>query len=255
MRALLPTLVLASCLGAGPLLAQVTTTLTLTPGANGIQATMISPTGGIPFTSPPRIAQWTGTITVQLDDAFHPTTLTIVSASLVAPSSGSYTPAVGGQTLGPPAPASYSLAGGNGYPLITAFRDTQGSLAGGPIALAGSGGAFSFAPGATAFGLSTAIDWQYSSLPGGRNGLHSSLPNLASASGSLTTDGATLSLLLPTDATFHMDFPYPSQPTRAADYHFFGTFTATGVIPEPSTVAIALVGAGLLGLVARRRGV
>ena len=55
------------------------------------------------------------------------------------------------------------------------------------------------------------------------------------------------------DATFHVDFPFVSQPTRSADYHLFGTFTATGVIPEPSTVAATLVGTTLLGLVARRR--
>ena len=135
MRTLLAVLVLAASSGTAPLPAQVTTTLTLTPGANAIQVTSSLPFfQGIPQQTGSDVTQWTGTITVQFDNAFAPTSMTIVAANLVAQDSGSYFPW--------PAPVNFAPANyGFDYffsplRLNAALREEQATLASSPLALA-----------------------------------------------------------------------------------------------------------------------
>ena len=249
-------LCLAVGLAAAPLAAQVTATLTLTPGQNAISASSTLQTGSSQFPggSGLNVTQWTGTITVQLDNAFAPTFLTIVSANLVALNSGYADPPQGG------ALANYSFAyRGSFEPLVVSLHDGQGAFASSPLPLSGSAGSYQFAPGGHTTGeFSSTLYYrtvmvvnnstQVTSFSAGPN-------NGTLTSGAVTIGGSTLSLQFPLDFTGGTQVVSASGRLNDLSFRFFGTVNATGliVVPEPSAWALSLGGAGLLGFVVRRQ--
>ena len=261
MRTLLTVLILAASCGTAPLPAQVTTTLTLTPGANAIQvSSSLSTSQAAPQVSGSDVTQWTGTITVQFDNAFAPTSMTILSANLVAQDSGTYAPypsPISGSLGG--APANYAFD----YPspfahLYVALREEQMALASTSLALAGAMGAYTFAPSGTNMAFTHGFADHRRPLP--ENTYREPLPtqffaDASTSQGALTFNGSAVAIRLPLDLTFSVTLHDPGSgiDRGTPTFRFVGTLNATGVIPEPSTWALTLGGAGLLSLAARRR--
>ena len=246
MRRLPVLLTLALAASTAPLAAQVTTTLTLTSGQNAITASaVISGISSAAQAAGANVTQWTGTITVQVDNPFNPTTLTIISANLVAQDSGTWQPGLNGAAGS--APGNYGLvfATGAAGNVFAAVRSASASLSSTPLTLSGVGGSYSFLPGGASLNpTGGAVDYRNAILGNGRTNPSSAPAADNSATpGALNITGSTVSFQIPLDVSI----PVTVGTAGSGTIRLVGTLNATGAIPEPSTWALAA--AGLSGLV------
>ncbi len=252
MRRLLVLLALAA--GAAPLGAQVTATLTLAPGQNAITASaVINGIASAPQGAGASVTQWTGTITVQIDNPFNPTTLTLLSASIVAQDSGTWQPGLNGAAGS--APANYGLVFAAGFPVGNVFAAVRGataSLSSAPLTLSGVGGSYSFLPAGTSFSPTGGdVDYRNAVLGSGRtNPGGGPAADSATTPGALNFAGSTASFQLPLDVSI----PVTVGTAGSGTIRLVGTLNATGAIPEPSTWALFVAGGLAVAWARGRRG-
>ncbi len=204
---------------------------------------------GVPFLEQgpgSRTANYTGTLTVDVDNLLAPTSIEFLSGVATASISGSWLPQAGGgpgpNMPGNPEPANYGImlplgAAGTAY---AALRDTVLNVTGGPQAVAGG----QFASTQTLTFLSGFFDSNAGLLaPPNRDDVTNDTrtnmsPNMSSYS--VVGNTATLTIvyadLVPDDITTALT----------------GRLLATATVPEPSCGW--LLGLAGIGLIRRRRG-
>ncbi len=231
---------------AGMAAAQGQTTsaiLTLTPGNNAITASgsVSAIIAGLPFSAPalPQAAgsdvtQWTGTISVTLDDPTDPTTVSFVSANLVAQDSGSWEP--GNNGVAGTAPANYgfmirSILNGD-----LALRNAIGSLSSAPLGLGPSGESLSFLSSGIEYSAEGVVDLNGSISGSRRVEFGDTASNRAAAHGGITLNGYVVSIQIPLDVPDTLIL----SSFAGATVRFVGTLNAQGVLQAPPPKLISV---------------
>ncbi len=194
------------------------------------------------------ITQFSGTITVDVDNFNNPTTITFLNANVVALVNGEWLPAVGGSSLNPAAEGNYGVATDFGF---GACRNLIFDIGNNGAASIDGAGDFSSATQRWAH-AGGQLDLRIGDdSDGGSSGL------AAIASDQVTNTGGTANyasgpiatLTLPVAISFN--YLVPGTPSIQGTMNYNGTLVATAV-PEPGS-SLLLAGLAVLGLVIRRR--
>lgn len=193
---------------------------------------------------------YTGTITVDVDDLFNPTSIAIIGSNLDAVVSSIYLPTVGGEPLIPAAPGDYGVfvpVPGDGYGsvrgLIMNVSAASTGVAMGNFAVTGQ----TFSP------TTGTLDVFAAGLGGGDTTplTQSGLNNSASL-GNYAVSGGQITLTIPADFTIGFSVQDEMMATVVTgSVQFVGSVTAVAAVPEPTSFGLALM--PVLGTVLLRR--
>ncbi len=188
--------------------------------------------------------QFSGTITVDIDDLINPTSMTFQSANIFGAVNGQWAPNNDGSGLTPPSDGNYGIDVGFG---VGKIRDLSFNL-GSTGAIVVTGGQFA----------NTSQSWLHSGgnldlfSPALGDGGTAALTDIASASstnasatnGMLQATGGIATLTLPVEITFA--YLVPGTPNVGGFFTYTGTLSGITAVPEPSSMAML----GLVGLAA-----
>ncbi|MCA9195207.1 MAG: hypothetical protein KDB03_25720 [Planctomycetales bacterium] len=194
-----------------------------------------------------RETTYTGTITVDVDDLFNPTVMSVLSANVIANVNGNWSPNDGGTAPSPLSPGNYGIS----VPLIGGTGKARGvvfDLAAASTAVA-AGGAFNVSGESFTFTAGNLDVFSTALNDGNSVALTGSAANVSALAGQYTSSPTELLLRVP--AQFTIPFTIAGTPTVSGTMTLTGVLNGVASVPEPSTFGLTAMW-GLL-LVRRRR--
>lgn len=252
LRRLLPILLLAA--PVAPLAAQQSVAFTLIPSSSVLVGSgSINSIAFTPQASGSDRTQWMGTVNVNVDNIFNPTTLQITLSSFAALNSGTWQPAVGGAAGSAAANYGFNAALGIATGRIAVRGATTDAAMPSAVTVMSSGPGQFFFPVSginttTVTATGGAVDYNAGIFGQGTTPITGSSDNMTLAAAQLTISGNLATINIPVDITFNGTAA--GLPTT---FRIVGNLVGTATIPEPGVWVMLAVGVGC-GAVLRRRG-